>query len=76
MQHFLHLLFIFRCASTTLYPIPFFSKQGCNVWQVLTKPSSVDLPAAVLGFEVGLLGHFHIAGKFGGIKQASYLCQR
>jgi len=34
------------------------------------------LPAAVLDFEVGLLGHFHIAGKFGGIKQASYLWQR
>jgi len=76
MQGFLHFLFIFRCASTTLYPIPFFSKLGCTVWQVLTKPSSVDLPAAVLDFEVGLLGHFHVAGKFSGVKQSSYLWQR
>jgi len=75
-QYFLHLLFIFRCASTTLYPIPFFSKLGCNAWQVLTKPLSVDLPAAVLGFEVDLLGHFHVVGKFGDIEQASYLWQR
>jgi len=54
----------------------FIIKLGCDIWQVLTKPSSVDLPAAVLGFEVGLLGHFHIAGRFGGIKQANYLWQR
>jgi len=70
------LLFIFRCASTTLYPIPFFSKLGCNVWQVLTKPLSVDLPAAVLAFEGDLLGGFRVAGWFGGVKQASYLWQR
>jgi len=70
------LLFIFRCASTTLYPIPFFSKQGCNIWQVLTKPSSVDLPAAMLDFEDDLLGGFCVAGWSGGIKQASYLWRR
>jgi hypothetical protein len=72
----LHLLFIFRCASTRLYPILFFSKLGCNIWQVLTKPSSVELPAAVLGFEDNLLGGFRVAGWFGGIKQATYLWQR
>jgi len=31
------------------------------------------LPAAVLDFGVGLLGHFRGAGWFGGFKQASYL---
>jgi len=34
------------------------------------------LPAAVLDFEVGLLGHFRVAGWFDDVKQASYLCQR
>jgi len=34
------------------------------------------LPAAVLDFEVSLLGHFHVVGKFSGVKQASYLWQR
>jgi len=34
------------------------------------------LPAAVLDFEVSLLGHFRVVGWFGGIKQASYLWQR
>ena len=29
---------------------------------VLTKPSSVDLPAAVLGFEGNLLGGFRVTG--------------
>jgi len=34
------------------------------------------LPAAVLGFKGDLLAHFRVAGRFGGIKQASYLWQR
>jgi len=34
------------------------------------------LPAAVLGFEGDLFGHFRVAGWFGGVKQASYLWQR
>jgi len=34
------------------------------------------LPAAVLGFEVGLLGNSCVACGFGGVKQASYLWQR
>jgi len=34
------------------------------------------LPAAVLGFEGGLLGNSCAADWFGGIKQASYLWQR
>jgi len=39
-----------------------FSKFGYNIYQVLTKPLSVDLPAAVLGFEDGLLGNSCAAG--------------
>jgi len=54
----------------------FFSKLSCNVWQVLTKPLSVDLPAAVLNLRVRLFGNFHVAYGFGGVKQASYLWQR
>ena len=54
----------------------FFSKLGCNAWQVLTKPSSVDLPAAVLDFKSDLLGGFRGVGWSGSIKQASYLWQR
>jgi len=34
------------------------------------------LPAAVIGFEVGLLGGSCVAGWSGGIKQSSYLWQR
>jgi len=34
------------------------------------------LPAAVLGFEGDLFGHFRVAGRLGGVKQASYLWQR
>jgi len=39
----------------------------------LTKPSSVELPAAVLDFEAGLLGGFRVVGWVGGIKQPTYL---
>jgi len=37
---------------------------------VLTKLLSADLPAAVLGFEVCLLGSFRVVCRLGGIKQA------
>jgi len=40
---------------------------------VLTKLLSADLPAAVLGFERGLLGKFFAGCQFGGMKQASSL---
>jgi len=40
----------------------FITKLGCNIYHVLTKPLSVDLPAAVLGFEDGLLGNSCAAG--------------
>ena len=53
-----------------------FIKFGCSIYQFLTKPLSVDLPAAVLDFEVSLLSYFRVAGWFSGVKQASYLWQR
>jgi len=39
----------------------------------LTKPSSVELSAALLGFGVGLLGGFCIAGWLGGFCIAGWL---
>ena len=72
----MHFWLIFCRESTRLSSAIFIIMLGCNVWQVLTKPLSVDLPAAVLGFEGDLLGDFRVAGWFGGTKQASYLWQR
>jgi hypothetical protein len=40
------------------------------VFLILTKLLSEELPAAVLDFEVGLLGKFYASCWFGGIKQA------
>jgi len=52
-----------------------FNKHSCNIWQVLTKPSSVELPAVVLGFGVGGFGNFYVVCRYGGIKQPTYLWQ-
>jgi hypothetical protein len=47
-----------------LYLALFPNKLVCYIYKVLTKPSSVELPAAVLGFGVDLLGDFCVAGWF------------